>query len=238
MILDNTGLPYSPSTLVLLFIAWWSTLWAFCRRFKLLCDPRGDSLMPSVVHSCSVFFLFIKLVVDPQVFDGVGIGAPNTVPHVCGLACCLGWFVVDTYSDLFATKTPPTAAMILHHVFCLAVFAVPLYAGYGGGEICMFGVIAEVSNPFFQLSLAFKGQPAELPFSVMFAATFVPARAYFGTRLMVHTVRSATHPVIKICVVAVMAISYYWMVLIVRKTLRKVGGGAGSKTRSSGQKTE
>ena len=95
-------------------------MWAFCRRFKLLCDPRGDSLMPSVVHSCSVFFLFIKLVVDPQVFDGVGIGVPNTVPHVCGLACCLGWFVVDTYSDLFATKTPPTAAMILHHVFCLA----------------------------------------------------------------------------------------------------------------------
>eukprot|EP00937_MAST-01D_sp_MAST-1D-sp2_P003381 g3381.t1 len=209
--------------------ALWAVLAGACGKIGALRDPRGDDHAASCLFSLTVIagILLLDDVVSYAVYDGQGIGAPNSAGQANGLAWCLGWFIVDTINDFRVNSRRKGVfsdpAMLAHHAFCIVVFGTPLLVGIGGAEICMFAFIAEISNPWFQLSLAFKGTRAELPMQLAFAGTFVPARTYWGTRLAAHTLSSSTHVVVKVCVAAVMSISYWWAVLIVRKSLIKAG---------------
>ena len=213
-------------------LAFWPLCFAVCRATGLLNDPRGNTQLPSVLFSSTISLYLIQsdcVTIGRTFADGTGIGSPNTPHQVLAMAWTACWFAVDMAHDLYIGERD--AAMLAHHVFGVAVCALPLALGLGSTEVCTFLALAEVSTPLLGLSRAYKGRPQGPALEIAFALTFICVRGYGMTALLPFVVRSSTHFAIKALSVALCSISYLWIVLIAKKLVRKLCG------RSRSQKT-
>jgi hypothetical protein len=59
-------------------------------------------------------------------------------------------------------------------------------------------------------------------------------RGVFGTRLWLKVQASETHVLIKAMNAAVIVLSYYWIMLIIKKTMRKASGKESEKPSTPG----
>lgn len=203
----------------------WTALYVTLCRVNSLRSYEWNCRLVTLLHGISAicFTTYIGYVDGPWPFDHPG--TLNTPLQISVLVCSLGYFIFDMgWCVYFRTEGP---VMLAHHTMTILGILLTLWLGESGIESCAVLFGSEITNPLLQTRWFLKqtGQ-YETPLGgivdLLFVVLFVVMRIFVGgTMLYCELISPRPRFFIKCGGVAMYALSWIFMVDIVRFAIRK-----------------